>query len=312
MILPPFPTSGIVNWQVFVPSQGVGAVFQPWLKPPGVSLIYIIAVSGGAGGGGGQSTAAAARTGGGGGGSGALQRIIIPAFMAPDILHSRPGFGAPGGAAAGNGSNGQTTYVSVAPDPNSNAYSILQPEFSTGGTAAGGGGAAATSQLNPSLAAWGVVVGSNGQAGAAGGANTGAVGASLSIPLGHFLTGGAGGAGSSTANSVHAGGAISASTPATGPAMWRTVAGGAAGTSGSVAGFPGNAGINHAVPLLPIFSRTMPLLFSGGSGGGSGGASNGGAGAPGAWGCGGGGGGAGAVGGVGGRGGDGFVIIGAF
>ena len=103
MLLPPLPGSGITNWQVFTAQQDATTTrgWEAWLRPPGASWFFILAVSPGGGGGGGQSTAAAARSGGGGGGSGAINRIIIPAIVMPDLLYVRVGNGgsaAPGGA----------------------------------------------------------------------------------------------------------------------------------------------------------------------------------------------------------------------
>jgi hypothetical protein len=315
MILPPFPGHGDVQWSIFVPSQDTNNVrgWQTWMQPPGSQWIYLIAVGAGGGGAGGQSTAAAARAGGGGGGAAGITRVLMPAFVIPDLLYVRPAPGGAGGAAAGNGTSGNTvsTFVSMAPDAGFNANHVAVATGGTGGTATGTAGSAGTGNATKGMGAWGLDTFDAGQAGGAGGANTGAVGTNIAPPS-LFITGGAGGAGSGTGNNVFAGGDISSASPATGIATWRTLSGGAAGVSGTTAGGNGQAGINCGRDISQMMSRGMPLLFSGGSGGGSGGASNGGAGGPGAWGCGGGGGGAGAVGGVGGRGGDGFVIIGAF
>lgn len=314
MILPPFPTSGITNWQAFGPRNlsAFNGVWQSWAKPPGASMLMIIAVGGGGAGAGGQSVAAAARSGGGGGGTAGISRWFGPSWVFPDIIYIQVGPGGTGGAAASNGNPGGITYVAIAPDSTTAAFHIVSANGGSTGAATGTAGGGASTSSIPSFSAWGPLVQVAGQAGASGGANTGAIGGSVAPSTSVFLTGGAGAAGSSTANSVHAGGDISALNPTIGASMWRTIAGGIAGVSGTTAGSPGQAGYNYGVPLAPMFSRNTPLFFSGGSGGGSGGASLGGAGGPGAWGCGGGGGGAGSTGGVGGRGGDGFVIIGAF
>jgi hypothetical protein len=237
---------------------------------------------------------------------------MVPAWVFPDVIYVRPGKGGNGGAAATDGVSGTTTYVAVAPDTGAVAFSLVQVAGGSNGAAVGTAGSAGSAATAAAFASFAVFVGMAGQAGTAGGANTGAVGTSLNPSSTIILSGGAGGAGSSTGNTVFAGGAINSNQPATGISLWSGIPAGAAGVSGSQAGGNGNPGQNHGVPILQMLSRNQPMLFSGGSGGGSGGASNGGNGGPGAWGCGGGGGGAGATGGAGGKGGDGFVIIGAF
>jgi hypothetical protein len=312
MLFDGFPQHGIARWEVFAPQQDTTTSrgWQAWLKPIGAQWIYMFAVGGGGGGGGGQSTAAAARTGGGGGASASFCRLLVPAFVFSDAIYIRAGSGGAGGAAAGNGTAGTTTYVSTSQD--TSAYPILTAFGGNAGQAAATGGTAPGSAQVGAFATWAISARDAGLVGSNGGANTGAAGSSVGSNSGWIMLPGAGGASSSTGNSVAAGGAQTIVSPTMGPALWATIAGGIAGVSGSQAGGAGNPGYNHGIHLDHMMSRSQPLIFGGGSGGGSGGASLGGKGGDGAWGSGGGGGGAGSTGGAGGKGGDGFVIIGAF
>ena len=88
-----------------------------WVKPRGVSMVYITCIGSGSGGGGGMTGATATvRGGGGGGASGAIARLIIPARFLPDTLYLQVGVGGAGGAAAGAGGAGNRSFVSVAPN----------------------------------------------------------------------------------------------------------------------------------------------------------------------------------------------------
>jgi hypothetical protein len=83
------PRNGITNWSVFYgngESDSSGQrpnvlQFKSWVKPAGVSWVYIFAIGAGSGGGYriGSGTAAGA-----GGGSGAVSRLLIPATLIPD------------------------------------------------------------------------------------------------------------------------------------------------------------------------------------------------------------------------------------
>jgi hypothetical protein len=119
MLLAPLPHYGNTDWQVFTAQQDTTTSrgWQTWLKPPGASWIFLLALGGGGGGGGGQSTAAAARTGGGGGGAGSMTRVLVPAMMFPDVLYIRAGVGGSAGAAAGNGGVGSVSYVALGRRP---------------------------------------------------------------------------------------------------------------------------------------------------------------------------------------------------
>ena len=114
----PAPTRGDI--QIFVGSQD-GYNWQAWNKPPRVTMVYIVCIGGGGGGGGGFTM-----TGnqGGGGGSGAcsgITRLLVPAFLLPDILSVQVGQGGLGGApgtAGASGSNSFVCYGNTAAAPN--------------------------------------------------------------------------------------------------------------------------------------------------------------------------------------------------
>ena len=93
--------------QVFL-SSGV------WSKPPGISMVFIIAAGGGGGGAGGRAGAlGSGRAGGGGGTGGNLSKICIPATFISDDLNITIGLGGAGGISNGTASNGGTTIVEV-------------------------------------------------------------------------------------------------------------------------------------------------------------------------------------------------------
>ena len=62
--------------------------WQTWLKPLGITMVHLFALSSGAGGGGGYSAGGATAAGGGGGGSGAsTASLLVPAAFLPDTLY---------------------------------------------------------------------------------------------------------------------------------------------------------------------------------------------------------------------------------
>ena len=309
MFLPSFPAGISNNFQFFGPTfDATGNSprgWRSWNKPAGINFIWALSVGGGGFGGNGAATAATARTGGGGGSSGCVSSVLIPAFLLPDVLWLWPGQGATQVSASA-----QPSQLCVLPSI-STAIAVA-PGGINGGIGSAGGTVSAGVPTN--IAGLGILSNIANSAGGNAGANTGGAVSSVSrtslfIPF----TGGAGGGGSTAANSVIAGGNITASSNTFGPSMYPLISGGVAGVSGTTPGSPGGAGFNTGLSLQYLLNRGQePFTFSGGSGGGAGGASNGGDGGRGAWGCGGGGGGAGAVGGTGGDGGDGFIIIGAW
>lgn len=310
LIDPAVPMNGIVNWSVFVPHQVVADGImraRTWQKPPGASMLFILAVGpGGHGAPGTSGASGTARAGGGGGASGSVSRVLVPAAFLPDVLYIRVARGAITGDTTVT-----DTVVGVAPDFQTDQSLIIGAPG--GGRATSATGASAGGILTRPFSSLGIIVNTTGQGGGGGGSTGNAVAVTPSTSL--FVTGGAGGgAGPATAiNST--GGSIAAANPSTGTALWGLLVGGQGsvenpGTNGA----HGRNGLNHGVSIKEMLSRNMPLIFSGGSGGGSIGetTATGGRGGDGAWGCGGGGGGGGTAAGAGGRGGDGFVIIGAW
>ena len=284
-------------------SQGGTNEWQPWGKPRNVTMVGILAFGPGSGGGGGFTAAAgSARGGGGGGASGRHTTLIIPAYMLPDILYVCVPTGGKGGAAGVAGTAAVRTRISLVPNDITTFTNLIcvtgQSDIGGGGAgtgaAAGSGGAVGsgsvlTDALGHSYAL--TFVGGGGQGGAAGGVQTGAVGVAIAIGTASlYRTGGAGGAGTGTANTDFAGGAI------TGLGQLPGIAGGLA------AGGNGNPGY--------FSERPVQWFSTGGTGGGSNGATGvGGAGGRGNYGSGGGGGGGGVTGGPGGDGGDGLALI---
>lgn len=289
-------------------SNGQG--YQTWIKPRGASLVMMTTIGGGGGGGGGFSrTAGSAGGGGGGGASSGIARFIIQAAFLPEVLYVQVGAGGQGGAAGVAGTSGTNSYISTMPItgtpvlPNLVCYSGVNVPGNGGagtGSGVGGGGTvptvAVTQPIN-SLGEWFALVG---LAGVAGGAQTGAVGTSVTCWAAQVMSPGAGGAGCTTTD--FAGGAQTATalTDISNQGHWPTTAGfvAAAGTAGG-SGVDGSNGV----------MRISPFYNSGGAGGGSNNSGQAGNGGRGGYGSGGGGGGAGTTGGRGGNGGNGLVII---
>lgn len=296
--------------QIFYPESSTGS-WQKWEKPRGCTMVYAIAIGGGGGGGGGFTRASTFDgAGGGGGGTGAVTRMVLPAFMVPDMLYVQPGNGGLGSTGSGvNGSAGGISYVSMGAYPAGTVANLTVDEnlFLMSNAAGAGGGAAGSATTAGAAGVAGtisVITSQNrggyianwfsnvGKIGALGGAIADGAGAPA-VALGDFipLSGGAGGSGSTGANV--AGGAIG------GAGIIQTIPGGSTTLPN------GNGGFTWAGPF-----SNMQLMSTGGSGGASidaGPAGHGGVG--GFPGSGGGGGGAGATGGGGGKGGDGTVIF---
>lgn len=291
-----FTPNGLGNTQIFNrPSTVDNTQWMTWQKPRGVTMCSILAIAGGGGGGGGFSAAATnARGGGGAGGSSGTSRLVVSLFLLPDRLYIQVGAGGIGGAAGANGTDGGLSYVSIAPNVTTTNNLILSINGALGvagsATAAGTAGAGGSASGTQPLAGLGNFNLVSGQNGAAGGAQTGAVGAAIAIPAtGLICQGGSGGAGTTSADfagglcTAIAGSWLSEQRPAT-PA---------AGT------FNGSGG-----PQI-----WKPFFSFGGLGGSSSNTGLGGNGGYGAYGAGGGGGGGGTTGGRGGDGGGGIVII---
>lgn len=282
--------------QVFsgVPSSGNTAAV--WLKPRGVSMVYIFVVGSGGDGGNGAVGAASTAAGGGGGGSGAQSTLVIPSVFIPDVLFVRaPLFGGSTVSVVNAAYVANNTLVSSTTGGTGGAAS--------GGTAGGAGGAGtiATIAAMP-LAGMGRYNFLAGQAGVAGSGTS--AGNFISLPTtGLVVTGGAGGGGIGGFDPGSDGGGIN------GVGRFPYMPGGIGQQATTTPAGDGNPGIQAIQGLT---------FFYGGTGGGSTGpgaigaglvAGNGGNGAAG---CGGGGGGGGFTGstqGLGGRGGPGLVII---
>lgn len=275
--------------------------WQTWRFPRGASMLAAFCVGGGAGGGGGFTRiAGAAGGGGGGGGSAGTCRLLVPAYYLPETLYISVGVGGRGVASGGGTAGGGVqSWIAVKPDL-AQANNVLcqsaanSPAGGTTGTgaASGTGGAGGNIAVigNMAMAGLGIFQAIAGQSGAAGGAQTGAIGTATTIPTTSVRTqGGAGGAGTTSAD--FAGGACTAIA-----GDWLSEQRPATPAAGS---FNGSSG-----PLI-----WEPFFSFGGLGGSASNAGVGGQGGPGAYGSGGGGGGAGTTGGRGGDGGQGIVIM---
>ncbi len=294
------PHSGLGTTDIFWgTNSSTGNNWTTWYKPPSATFVYILCIgAGGSGGSGFSSATTNARGGGGGGGSGGITFATIPAFRLPGVLYTYAGIGAPRSLDAGGAASGGS-FVSIAPS-GASTYIVCSANAGGGGTrgtaaAAGTGGTAGAAAAFTNMLMLGGTFGAlAGQAGAAGGVHTGAVGASITYPTtGLFVSGGAGGGGGAS----NAGGNVNPPSSQTGIlSLFTALLGGNSGDPG-VGGIPG---VNR-----------WPLISSGGTGGGASttGTSSGGPGGDGGFGSGGGGGGAGFGSNTGGAGGPGVVVI---
>jgi len=297
------PRNGITNWKTYYAVQGTDTTtgWQTWMKPAGCAWIYILMIA--SGGGGGRSNNGALTVAAAGGGGSGQTRLLIPAFVVPDILYIRPGAGGAGATTPGAGGVGITSYVSMQPNTTV-ANMIVQQQGGNGGLGAassfGGtfGGAGITTPAIQCLGLFTTVGAGNAATGATA-AN--ASGSSVAFTSSGIYTPGAGGG-----NGTGAGGNI------TNAVIFPTINGGAGSTGGA-----GNPGFQLGAMWTPGL-KSFPMIWSGGAGGGGSSAVGGVAGAGGnaAYGGGGGGGGsctdAGGTSGNGGNGGDGIIFIGAF
>lgn len=249
-----FASPQTANYQEF---YGGGTV-RDWVKPRGASMVRMLLIGAGAGG-------RAGTTGGqgAGGGSGAITQWIGPAIFIPDVL--RVSLGA-GGASASAGGN--TTIIYQAKD--GTGYTLL----TASGAASNAAGSASSNNFFGASGIFTSVAGQNG--------STSGVSASQTT----FLSGGAGGAATVTANGAQVSAKFN----------YPNLLGGTGTTGGN-----GKDG----------YFLTQPIMIGiGGSGGGGSNTATGGSGGVGGIGCGGGGGGICTSGtSLGGRGGDGAVFI---
>jgi hypothetical protein len=291
--------------QIFGPGDyGNGLSWQTWRRPRGCSMGHFITIGGGPGGGGGFSAAAGnPRGGGAGAASAAMSRLTIALDLLPSVIYAFVGVGGGGGAPGVAGANASPSYLALMPNLSTVANYILinsgngNAGANPGTAGAGGGGQAAQSAssigVNP-VAGLGIYSFIGGQAGASGGAHTGAIGSPVAIPTsGTLCQAGAGGAGVTAAD--FAGGLHTPIAPATTVSyITQHLPPGAAAGSNN-----GNDGI----------TLWKPFFGMGGGGGSSSNAGVGGNGGNAGIGGGGGGGGGGTTGGRGGNGGPGAIII---
>lgn len=295
------PRNGITNWKTYyaIQSTDTAVGWQTWMKPAGCTWIYILTLA--SGGGGGKSNNGALTVAAGGGASGGHTRLLIPAFVVPDIIYVRPGAGGLGATVAGTGAAGVASYVSMQPNTTSGASLLISQGGGGGGSGAAlntGGSGGGISQTTPAifcLSLFSTVAGSNGGAGAS--ASNGS-GTNITQTSNNITTAGSGGG-----NGTGAGGNL------TNAIVFPTIAGGT-GTTGEV----GQNGFQLGAMWTPGL-KSFPMIWSGGSGGG--GHTTGTAGSGGKGSYGGGGGGSGSCSGAGtsgngGGGGDGIIFIGAF
>jgi len=259
-----------------------------WIKPQGITMVYVTLIGGGGGGAGGQSTeSGVAGNGGGGGGTGAISRAMISADLLEDRLIVTVGRGGTGGVPNGDGAVGSESRVD-------GIVAFLSTIMTAGGSSTqglasgtGGSGGQATTVQTANLASMGIFISNAGGTGGSSGVPNITYGAlPLAGPL--SITPGCGGGTKTVSNTSTDGGSI------IGAGVVPNFSG---GTS------EGTNGISSQINSL------SPLIFLGGTGGGGNGNGTGGNGGDGGIGSGGGGGGAGITGGRGGNGGNGLVII---
>lgn len=251
-----------------------------WTRPPEACMVFFLVVGGGAAGtNGGAGANTINRGGGAGGGSGGVSTLMIDSAFLPDTLFISAGRG-------GTTLSAGDTYVSLRPSI-STEYVLIGAQAAS--AAVGGPIWTTTKSLFFEYGVYNFYAGLTG--GAAGSPPT-----NLSVD-GHFVTGGAGGAGATAAGVSYNG----ASIIPTNSSYYPSAIGGTGNSALSATAGNGNDGYR-------MFS---PIRFYGGAGGGSASSGRGGNGGNGGWGCGGGGGGAGIAGqaGIGGNGGPGFVYI---
>ena len=290
--------------QIFHANNQSTINYQPWIKPRGTSMSYIVCIGGGGGGGGGRSVASGTAGGGGGGGAcSGISRLIVPTFLLPETLYVQVGAGGLGGAAAVAGGAGTNSYIMMTPLVFTAVNSLLSSNTTAPGGGGAGGAAGGTLGSAPTLAqaateaAIGQFSANIGLQGAAGGLGIGgAITPWAALPL----SPGAGGGGG-TGTDADGGSQTLLTAVNFGFINFPTTTGAVAagGTGGTTAANIGSAGV----------SLMGPFFQSGGAGGGSNVAGIGGDGGKGGIGCGGGGGGKGTTGGRGGSGGNGLVAI---
>jgi hypothetical protein len=286
------------NFQIFTPHGSTVTTdgWQTYNKPVGANMLFMMIIAAGGGGG----TPAKATYGAGGGGSGGVSRLLIPAFLLPDIIYIRPGAGGSGAIVQGIGTDGTQSYIAIQPITTL-VNSIMSQVGGIGGRddfsgAGGAGGLIGTIGAFGGMGIFTSIAGETGSSALTSGTTTGnpITPGSSGIPI----TGGTAGGGP-----LGGGGNINAA------GLWPLISGGAAGAVFGV----GSDGFQRGLSILPG-QKAFPFLFSGGTGSGGGYGSQAVVSGKGAWGCGGGGGASaalpGGLPGNGGNGGDALIIIG--
>ena len=260
-----YPTPQGANVQIFKE----GGTTSDWVKPQGASFIWVTLIGSGGGGGNGSAT-----VGGGGGGSGAVTNYMGPAFLIPDVLRVYVGKSSLTAAAADESS---LTYQ----QKDGTGYLLL---IANGGVTAAAAvvtaGAAGAASVSNYFSCMGFFQSVAGQAGTDGSAGA-SPGLNQTASTTTYLSGGAGGSGSTT-----------------------DTGGGVTANYGYVLA-PTTAGIS--IKGRDGIFQMQPIIVGVGGAGGTTNTSAGTAGGRGGIGC--GGGGAGEDAGTGGLGGDGMVVI---
>lgn len=291
------PSNAQVDWFM---QPTAGNEVHTWTKPAGCNFVYMIAVGAGGGGGAGRSKASGSVGGGGAGGaSGAITRLIVPAFLIPDTLYLNIGVGKPGTIILQAPVASNPTIISAYRVSSVTEYIL----YANGGNGGGGGaaGGSATGPVGPTPSITNNTLGTigiwKGEIGVSGsnGSNSTTGGVGPSNTFNYFLTGGAGG-GAALSTDFAGGNITSAYKQVSGV----NVVNGGPAIANAVAG-QNNGGDGFFTP-----KRFASYGGAGGGASANGVGGNGGNGGPG---CGGGGGGSGITGGAGGRGGDGFALI---
>jgi hypothetical protein len=276
-----------------------------WIKPRGITMMYIICMGSGSGGGGGRGGAIGSARGGGGSGTcSSVTRMILPAIFVPNELYIVVGAGGIGGNGGTNnngsiGGSANLSYIEfeyAAVRSATNTLIVSDSTVGTGGVGGSnanvGGGTAGliATQSNAIYHNLGTVNFIVGVAGVTGASTAGGV-ATTYGSAGNLTSPGTGGAGVSTLNVENAGGVVNVTTIT--PPFFAL-------SGGVVTGGKGQDG----------YISDNPIFFYGGTGGGSNNTGTGGDGGNGGPGCGGGGGAGGTpTGGKGGNGGDGLIYI---
>jgi hypothetical protein len=157
-----YPTPQGANVQIFqgrVRGAATTAWTHEWVKPQGASMVWFTLIGGGGGG-----ASAGASTFGGGGGSSAVTNCMMPAFLIPDILQVRVGFGGAGAIAGGLDGSGAGDSEIFYQQKAGTGYTLLTAKGGGAGVvnAGGTGGAASVSNYFSAAGFFQSIAGANG------------------------------------------------------------------------------------------------------------------------------------------------------